>query len=57
MRGAPILIEEVEVDYPAERRSLRTILRGITLAPRYGVPVSVERRPPAARTTIAAAAR
>ena len=41
MRGAPILIEEVEVDYPAERRSLRTILRGITLDIQGGEFVSI----------------
>jgi cytochrome P450 len=42
---------------PLRARADPVVLRGITLAPRYGVPVSVERRPPAARTTIAAAAR
>lgn len=41
MRGAPILIEEVEVDYPAEHRSSRTILRGITLDIQGGEFVSI----------------
>jgi NitT/TauT family transport system ATP-binding protein len=41
VRGAPILIEEVEVDYPVERRSIRTILRGITLDIQGGEFVSI----------------
>jgi cytochrome P450 len=42
---------------PLRARADPVVLRGITLAPRFGVPVSVERRSPAARTRIAAAAR
>jgi NitT/TauT family transport system ATP-binding protein len=41
VRGAPILIEEVEVDYPAEGRSTRTILRRINLDIRGGEFVSI----------------
>jgi cytochrome P450 len=42
---------------PLRARADPVVLRGITLAPRFGVPVAVEGSSPAARTRIAAAAR
>jgi len=52
VRGAPIFIEQVEVAYPVDDRSTRTILRGITLDIQEGEFVSIVGRTGCGKSTL-----